>query len=133
MSGLYFRGKLTYARHFGGEGPIFVITSNQGLVSVDMPLSGSEIQSFTGSAIDAGNDSYRRPLEIDLAALSRSTARSFVFLGSLSSPKYLKILSPFLQGRLYAPRLFRGMGDMQRGAVLLKSVRDNRELDYDLV
>jgi hypothetical protein len=47
LSGLYFRGKLTYARHFGrapsGHAAVLVITANNGLVpaesSVTIPSS----------------------------------------------------------------------------------------------
>jgi hypothetical protein len=53
-----------------------------------------------------------------------------VLLGSVASRKYLHILSPIFGTRLVVPAEFVGLGDMSRGGLLLRSVRENRELDY---
>src|SRR5437660_11828003 len=70
MSGLYFRGKLTYARRFArpaepdnpivGSG-IHVITANAGLRSPDTLVTRSAVIAFGRGDIDADNASYRRP------------------------------------------------------------------------
>lgn len=130
LSGLYFRGKMAYVRRFAEKGNAFVITSNQGMVSVDTPVSLPELQAFSEVEIDFKNESYRRPLEIDLAGWSRRKDMEFVLLGSIASPKYTKVLVPFLQERLYVPKPFRGLGDMSRGALMLRHAAENVEMEY---
>jgi hypothetical protein len=53
-----------------------------------------------------------------------------VLLGSLATGKYLDILTPVFASRLRVPAEFIGRGDMSRGGLLLRCVRQNRELDY---
>src|ERR1700756_84615 len=52
MSGLYFRGKLAYARAFAhppeGLDGAYVITSNRGLVPVETLITAEELDSFSG-------------------------------------------------------------------------------------
>src|SRR5580700_743562 len=66
MSGLYFRGKLAYARAFAqppaGLDGAYVITSNRGLVPVDTVITVEELDSFSGESIDVRNRCYRDPL-----------------------------------------------------------------------
>lgn len=132
LSGLYFRGKMAYVNCFAQKGNAFVITSNQGLVSIDREISLSELQAFSEVEIDIKNDSYRRPLEIDLAGLARKPDTRFILLGSIASPKYIKVLSDFLKPRLFVPKSFRGLGDMSRGSLMLKHAADKRELEYEV-
>jgi hypothetical protein len=130
VSGLYFRGKLSYARRFGKKEAIWVITSNQGLLAADHPITLAEFQSFAEVEIDVKNESYRRPLEIDLVALARRRHARFIFLGSLASSKYAAIIGPILGRQTYSPLAFSGLGDMARGALLLRQVKAGQELDY---
>ena len=55
LSGLYFRGKLAYARHFAAVRPglhgAYVITSNAGLVPVDEPVTLERLRCY--DAIEA--------------------------------------------------------------------------------
>src|SRR6202048_1336209 len=72
ISGLYFRGKLTYARRFAqppdpanpivGAG-VHVITPNAGLRSPDTLVTHDAVRAFARGDIDADNKKYRRPLE----------------------------------------------------------------------
>src|SRR3954469_12214528 len=71
VSGLYFRGKLTYARRFAAPpdasnpligGGIHVITPNAGLRPPDTLVTAAAVQRFAGADVDAENPSYRRPL-----------------------------------------------------------------------
>ena len=72
LSGLYFRGKLAYARAFArppdpespiSGGGIFVITPNAGLRSIDTPVTLGALRAFARVDIDSANPKYRRPLE----------------------------------------------------------------------
>ena len=53
-----------------------------------------------------------------------------VLLGSLATGKYLNLLKPIFGSRLRVPQEFIGRGDMSRGGLLLRCVRENRELNY---
>src|SRR5207237_3083659 len=80
VSGLYFRGKLTYARQFAAPpdidnpiigGGVHIITTNAGLRSPETPVTASAIRQFAAEDIDADNRAYRRPLEQSAKALRR--------------------------------------------------------------
>lgn len=132
MSALYFRGKITYARHFASNGEgIFVITSGAGLVAPDWTLDAARLKKLARTPIDPRSRAYRRPLEEDARRLSAEGEDvTFVLLGSVASGKYVDVLEPILGERLRFPARFTGMGDMQRGALLLNAVRKDEELDY---
>jgi hypothetical protein len=141
MSGLYFRGKLTYARRFArplepdnpivGNG-IHVITANAGLRSPDTLVTRAAIQAFGQGEIDADNARYRRPLEASARALLTEIGPDcdVVLLGSIASPKYVDILTRIFGERLRFPIAFVGRGDMSRGGLLLRHAGDGVELDY---
>ena len=141
MSGLYFRGKLTYARRFArpaepdnpivGAG-IHVITANAGLRSPDTLVTQAAVRAFGKGDIDADNASYRRPLEASARALLAEIGPDcdVVLLGSIASPKYVGILTGIFGSRLQFPIAFVGRGDMSRGGLLLRHASDGVELDY---
>lgn len=137
LSGLYFRGKLTYARAFGrppapDASAVLVITPTRGLMSPDTPVSADLLHEFAGVDVAEDDDRYRRPLERDLRALSArlpADAR-VVLLGSIASDKYVGLLTEALGPRLHYPPSFIGRGDMSRGGLLLRSARDLIELEY---
>jgi hypothetical protein len=141
MSGLYFRGKLTYARRFArpaepdnplvGSG-IHVITANAGLRSPDTLVTRVAVQAFGRGDIDAGNARYRRPLEASARALLAEIGADcdVVLLGSVASPKYIDILTAIFGARLLFPIAFVGRGDMSRGGLLLRHAREGVELEY---
>ena len=141
MSGLYFRGKLTYARRFArpaepdnpivGAG-IHVITANAGLRSPDTRVTLAAVRAFGKGDIDADNANYRRPLEASARALLAEIGPDcdVVLLGSIASPKYVEILTGIFGSRLQFPIAFVGRGDMSRGGLLLRHASDGVELDY---
>lgn len=128
LSGLYFRGKLSYAARFGRPGDgIQVITTDRGLLPIDTPITADDLRRFSELAIDIHDQRYRETLERDLRLL-RDTR--IVFLGSIATRKYLGILFDVLGDRLFYPAAFVGLGDMSRGAMLLDAVRTGKELAY---
>jgi hypothetical protein len=140
ISGLYFRGKLTYARRFAappadagsvvGSG-VFVITPNAGLCRAEMPVTADVVRLYAGSDINADNDAYRRPLEQTAHALRAAAASSeVVLLGSIATPKYVDVLLEIFGRQLHFPSAFVGRGDMSRGGLLLRQAAAREELEY---
>lgn len=131
-SGLYFRGKIAYARQFvrPERGDIVrVITTNAGLVDPERVIGPRELLAFGGSEIDAANPRYHGPLRRDARLLSPAF-ESAILLGSIATAKYRDILLEAFGERLLFPKDFVGRGDMSRGALLLKAARLGRELTY---
>jgi hypothetical protein len=141
VSGLYFRGKLTYARRFAAPpdpanpligGGIHVITPNAGLRPPDTIVTAAAVRRFAGADVDADNPSYRRPLERSCRALAREIGPDcdVVLLGSIASAKYVDVLVGIFGERLRFPIDFVGRGDMSRGGLLLRKAAEGVELDY---
>lgn len=136
LSGLYFRGKLTYARAFAAPPPgapgVLVITPNEGLVPAEEPVTIDRLRRFARVPIDLSEPRYRRPLKRHARALSEfiGPATEVVLLGSIATGKYVDILAAAFGERLRFPGDFVGRGDMSRGGLLLRSAREGRELDY---
>lgn len=79
MSGLYFRGKLAYARRFASDpSHLHVITTNRGLMSPDRFVTTTELRDFGTVEIEAGDERYRAPLVASLKRLTPATASRFV-------------------------------------------------------
>jgi hypothetical protein len=140
LSGLYFRGKLTYAQAFGRapapETPaILVITPTRGLMSPDTLVTAELLREFADVDVAADDDRYRVPLERDLRTLATQVPANarVVLLGSIASDKYVRLLIQALGDRLHYPPTFIGRGDMSRGGLLLRSARASTELDYDVL
>ena len=134
LSGLYFRGKLAYAEAFArppADG-VLVITSDAGLKPPSTPVTAVSLRRAAQVDIAADNRRYRRPLEASAAALAARLHRSddVVLLGSIASPKYVDVLAAVFGDRLLFPLEFVGRGDMSRGGLLLRCVREGAELDY---
>jgi len=137
LSGLYFRGKLAYARAFAAPPldlptGVFVITTGAGLVEADTPITGDAIRSFAGVDISASNASYRRPLERTARAILEEGGDDMevVLLGSIASGKYVDVLGPIFGERLLFPPAFVGRGDMSRGGLMLRAAAAGGELEY---
>ena len=136
LSGLYFRGKMSYARTFArppaGVPGALVITANRGLLSTDEPVTLDDLRAFAEVNIDANDVRYRGPLERDARGLDQSLGASadLILLGSVASPKYIEVLSGIFGGRLLFPEQFVGRGDMSRGGLLLRSAEERQELEY---
>jgi hypothetical protein len=131
LSGLYFRGKLTYATAFAPPGGVFVITSSDGLVPPDRVVGHSDLERFASVPIAAGEPRYRAPLLRDLGALAETAPDTeVVLLGSIATDKYVEPLRTAFGDRLRFPSEFAGRGDMSRGGLLLRCVEESRELAY---
>jgi hypothetical protein len=141
VSGLYFRGKLTYARRFAAPpepgdrvvgGGVHVITPTAGLRPPDTLVTRAALQAFAAGDIDPANAKYRRPLERSASVLAETIGPDceVVLLGSVASPKYVEVLGGIFGGRLRFPIDFVGRGDMSRGGLLLRRAREGVELEY---
>ncbi len=134
MSGLYFRGKLAYAGRFArapaGIAGAQVITPNRGLVPAETPVGSRDLQEFGTVDIRVDDPRYRGPVDRDLVRLAAEPALELVLLGSVATGKYVDLLLEALGERLHFPLEFLGRGDMSRGALLLRAVREERELAY---
>jgi hypothetical protein len=138
LSGLYFRGKVTYAAAFAGApdgvAPAYVITSNRGLVTMDTCFNRQGLARLGTVDIDARDPRYRRPIVRDARALQRQIGNALVvLLGSVATAKYVEVLHDVFGDRLHFPREFLGRGDMSRGSIMLRAARENLELDYAAV
>ena len=136
LSGLYFRGKLGYARAFArppaGVPGVVVITPSEGLVSPESPVTLDRLRRWAGVPIDAGDARYRRPLERDARLIDAAAGPEceVVLLGSIASGKYVDVLLKIFGERLLFPTAFVGRGDMSRGGLLLRCTDEGRELEY---
>jgi hypothetical protein len=135
-SGLYFRGKITYARRFARPKEIIrVITTNAGLLDPDTRFSPDGLRAFGRVDIDADNPEYTKPLRRDAIALAEKLAPDgmAVLLGSIATAKYRDVLLEIFGDRLVFPTDFIGRGDMSRGGLLLRASRAGVELAYGTV
>jgi hypothetical protein len=136
MSGLYFRGKITYALHFarppGGVPGVLVITPNEGLRLHNERVDLDRLRKFAQVDIAKDDPRYRRPLLRDAEALAAylDPASDIVLLGSVATGKYVDVLTQVFGERLLFPSAFVGRGDMSRGGLLLRCARDDKELEY---
>jgi hypothetical protein len=141
VSGLYFRGKLAYARRFARPpdpadpvvaGGVLVITPNAGLRAADTPVTLRSFQGFASTEISLTNAAYCKPLEQGARAVLSAVGPDceVVLLGSIASGKYVDLLLPIFGDRLMFPIHFVGRGDMSRGGLLLRCVTAGLELEY---
>jgi hypothetical protein len=137
LSGLYFRGKLAYGRAFarppvGYGGGVFVITPHLGLQPPEMSLTMDGLRAAARVDIRSDNRRYRQPLDASATALAELLGpdAEVVLLGSIATGKYVDALLEIFGHRLTFPIEFVGRGDMSRGGLLLRCVREGRELTY---
>lgn len=136
MSPLYFAGKLKYvsvfARQVGKIPGVLIITPCRGLLAPETVVDVRELREICAEQIMAKNPKYRDPLERDLRALSEAigTRIQVVLLGSIATKKYIPVLMETLGERLMVPREFVGMGNMQRGALMMRCSREKERLEY---
>lgn len=136
LSGLYFRGKLTYARAFARPGvatdPIRVITTNRGLVAPEYRVRAEDLEEFAHVDLGAGWAAFEKPLLRDAKSLAREIVGDAcaVLLGSIATDKYVGPLTRVFGDRLVFPGDFVGRGDMSRGGLMLRAAADGKELDY---
>lgn len=138
MSALYFRGKIAYARRFANPPPsvegrgILIIAPGFGLVNEGWALREDNMKKLRRTPVDVRRPAYRRPLEQHARALAAviDDETSVVLLGSIATGKYVDLLWPIFGSRLVFPRCFVGIGDMSRGALMLRAAASGEELDY---
>lgn len=136
LSGLYFRGKLTYAKAFARSAhdtnAIWIITASRGLLSPDTIVRLEDLREFASVSIDVDEPRYREPLARDAALLAARLEinAQIIFLGSIASDKYSRILHAAFGERLMFPREFLGRGDLSRGSLLVGAVDAGAELEY---
>jgi hypothetical protein len=130
LSGLYFRGKLAYAKHFGSS--VFVITSNRGLVPPETIVTIKDLRLLNRVDIDSNEKRFTVPLRKSAAQIAQELADDsiVVLLGSIGTRKYAEPLTEIFQTRVHFPSEFVGRGDMSRGGILLRCVDANKELNY---
>jgi hypothetical protein len=110
---------------------VFVITPDEGLRPALEPIGLPRLRRFAAADIDAGNPGYSAPLRRDAERLAALVPDGeLVLLGSVASGKYVDVLMPVLGERLRFPQAFVGRGDMSRGGLMLRCVRDAQELEY---
>ena len=136
LSGLYFRGKVAYARHFARRNRtphgVLVITPGRGLISPDVIVGVEELRAIADVGVTPEEPRFREPLERDAAALASGLSGEdrVVLLGSIATGKYVDVIESRIDGRLRFPAAFVGRGDMSRGGLLLRCVLRNEELEY---
>jgi len=135
-SGLYFRGKLAYARAFARPPPgvpgALVIAPGAGLVPIETVIRADHLRAFAAVPVDARDPRFRAPLESAARLVHDRLAPTdeLVLLGSIASDKYVDPLLAVFGERLLFPEDFVGRGDMSRGGLMLRAVRAGVELGY---
>ncbi|HEX6273101.1 MAG TPA: hypothetical protein VFZ53_08680 [Polyangiaceae bacterium] len=136
LSGLYFRGKALYAGAFGraqaGLTSAFAITAGGGLCPLDERVTLERLRGWARVSVHEDNPHFTAPLQRHASGLleQHGDAARFVLLGSIATNKYVRPLLEIFGERLLFPLDFAGLGDMSRGALLLRAVREGRELAY---
>jgi hypothetical protein len=141
LSGLYFRGKLTYARAFARppQAPadnrsagIWIITTSRGLLPPETRVGIGDLEEFASVPIDLTDQRYREPLARDSLRVAEQLGEGgrAVLLGSIATGKYVEVLDASLGSQLHFPNEFVGRGDMSRGGLLLRAVDAGQELEY---
>ena len=132
LSGLYFRGKLTYALEFASPDDVLVIVPGRGLVPAETIVTLDDLRAIPKVGVTPNNARYRDPLERDAIALAGRLSGDdiVVLLGSIATGKYVDVLDRVLDGRLRFPSAFVGRGDMSRGGLMLRCASSRQELDY---
>ena len=136
LSGLYFRGKLAYAKTFAipppGASGIYIITTNRGLLDANTPVDLKQLAAFSKVDIDEKEPRYRLPLLREARRISNNLSAEceVVLLGSVATGKYVDVLHKIFSERLRFPADFIGRGDMSRGGLMLRCAADKAELEY---
>ena len=136
LSGLYFRGKHSYACALTPSrlqrARIKVITTNQGLQSHLEPVTRDDLIAFSDVDLSTADERYLDPLRRDVGRLARTLpiTTGVVLLGSIATGKYVDTLLEVLGNRLLFPADFVGRGDMSRGGLLLRHARAGTHLEY---
>jgi hypothetical protein len=135
VSGLYFRGKLAYARAFArppdGTAGALVIVPGLPLTDADTVMTPDQVAASAAVPVAADEPRFTAPLAAAAAALADRLGPDgdAVFLGSIATDRYVATLEAALGDRLLFPPAFVGRGDMSRGAMLLRAARTGVAID----
>jgi hypothetical protein len=101
-------------------------------VPPEWPVNEERMKVMAKTPVDVKKRTYRNPLEraAESIAASLDDDAQVVLLGSVATGKYVDILQPVFGSRLRFPGAFAGLGDMSRGGLMLRAVREDRELEY---
>ncbi len=136
ISGLYFRGKLAYAKAFArppADVPgVLVITACGGLLEPHTIMTREKLLSISSGPVHHNEARFREPLERDAQSLAAKLPEDceIILLGSVATPKYIEPLIGIWGDRLMFPAEFAGRGDMSRGGLMLRCVQDGLQLKY---
>ncbi len=134
VSGLYFRAKLAYAKTFAappdGSPPILIIVPGLGLVPPETLLDRDQLRRVGEVSVHQDQDEFRTPLLRDAAMLAKNDDTRFILLGSIATRKYTDPLRTALGDTILVPSQFAGLGNMSRGALLLRRAAAKNELPY---
>src|SRR5258707_3479287 len=72
LSGLYFRGKATYARAFAPAGGSFVITPDRGLLPIDEPITADVLRAFASVDVHHEDSRFAEPFARDARRVART-------------------------------------------------------------
>jgi hypothetical protein len=133
LSGLYFRGKLEYARAFARpreqSDSVHVITMPDGLVSPDARIVADDLERYAEFPEGTAAVLTLQKTALDLSQRLEANA-DVVLLGSVSTGKYTDLLAPIFGERLLFPRDVLHIGQLARGALFLRRAREGPELEY---
>ena len=136
LSGLYFRGKMAYAKAFARPARrtpgVFIITPTRGLVDARTRIHLDDLREFATVNIHENDSRYRLPIERDSQSLAQKLPleSEIILLGSIATGKYVDVLLASFRDRLRFPSDFIGRGDMSRGGLMLRCAADGQELPY---
>jgi hypothetical protein len=136
MSGLYFRGKLTYARAFAPSdatpAQIRIITTNRGLLTPEYRVRPQDVADFACVDLSDAGAEFQGPLLRDATRIADDVDDDtlIVLLGSIATNKYVGPLMQVFGKRVVFPLEFVGRGDMSRGGLLLRYASERREMEY---
>lgn len=136
ISGLYFRGKVTYVDAFrtapAGFPAALVMVPGAGLVPPETIVTIEQLRAIAEIPVAESNATFRDPLLQSAKLIDQHSEGSceYVLLGSVASAKYTAPLLEVFGERLLFPIDFVGRGDMSRGGLMLRSARSGVELHY---
>ena len=88
-SGLYFRGKLAYARHFAeppeGIPGVQIITPSRGVVAAETLVGASDLCEFAGVPVDTEEPRFTGPLKHSVRSLTGIDSSEVILLGSIAT------------------------------------------------
>ncbi len=107
-----------------------IITPSRGLLDAGTLVGEAELREFAAVPVDSAEPRFTGPLRSAAAEVAAAGPCEVVLLGSVATGKYIETLLPILGERLLFPAAFSGLGDMSRGALLLRSAARGMELQY---